>query len=91
MVHSFRVTLILFWKIPLIFDVACHTKKKLLSSGKNTAIFYVLTLRYPGSSAEHASLFPCLMQHIQSLLMKKNPVEWVLLGLPRRGNVKEIE
>lgn len=25
--HSFRVTLILFWKIPLIFDVACNTKE----------------------------------------------------------------
>lgn len=59
--------------------------------GKNTAIFYVLTLRCPGSSAEHASLFPRLMQHIQSLLMEKNPVEWVLLVLPRRWVVKEIE
>lgn len=50
MLHSFRVTLILFWKIPLIFDVARNTKKmKMLSGVKNTdPIFYVLTLRYPG-------------------------------------------
>lgn len=50
MLHSFGVTLILFWKIPLIFDVARNTKKmKMLSGVKNTdPIFYVLTLRYPG-------------------------------------------
>lgn len=77
MLHSFRVTLILFWKIPLIFGVACNTKKmKMLSSVKNTdAIFYVLTLRYPGPSAEHASLFPCLMRRIQSELMKTPRME----------------
>ncbi len=94
MLHSFGVTLILFWKIPLIFDVARNTKKKMkmLSSVKNTdAIFYVLTLRYPGPSAEHASLFPCLMQHIQSELMKTPRMEWVLLALPPRRVVKEIE
>lgn len=46
----------------------------MLSGVKNTdAIFYVLTLRYPGPSAEHASLFPCLMQHIQCELMKTPP------------------
>lgn len=44
-----------------------------------------------GPSAEHASLFPCLMRHIQSELMKTPRVEWVLLALPRRRVVKEIE
>lgn len=90
--NAFRVTLILFWKIPLISGIACNTKIKMLSSVKNTdAIFYVLTVRYPGPRAEHASLFPCLMQHIQSELMKTPHVEWVLLVLPRRQVVKEIE
>lgn len=50
----------------------------MLSSGKKNrfAIFYVLTLRCP--SAEHASLFPCLMQHIQSELMTppSSPSAW---------------
>lgn len=92
MLHSFGVTLILFWKIPLIFDVACNTKKKLLSSEKKHechTVFYVLTLQYLGPSAEHAS--PCSMQHIHRLLMKKACMEWALLVLPRRLVVKEIE
>lgn len=45
----------------------------------------------PGPSAKHASLFLCLMQHIQSELMKTPCVECVLLELPRRRDVKEIE
>lgn len=96
MLHSFGITLILFQKIPLIFDAACNTKKmKMLSSVKNTdAIFYVLTLRYPGPSAEHASLFPCLMHHIQSELMKPptwNECYWRCLedGLSKKSNQME--
>lgn len=53
----------------------------MLSGVKNTdAIFYILTLRYPGPSAEHASLFPCLMQHIQSELMKNPPRGMSVIG-----------
>ena len=67
----------------------------MLSGGKNTdAIFYVLTLRYPGPSAEHASLCPCLMQHIQSELMKnpaRNECYWCCLedGLSKKSNQME--
>lgn len=64
----------------------------MLSGGKNTdAIFYVLTLRYPGPRAEHASLFPCLMQHIQSELMKTPPHGMSVIGAASKTGCQEIE
>lgn len=44
------------------------------------AIFYILALPYQGPSAEHASRFPCLMQHIESELMKAPPRGMSVIG-----------
>lgn len=89
MPHSYGATLIFFWKIPLISYVAHNTKEEHKNAEewqkekkkKDTgAIFYILALPYRGPSAEHASRFPCLMQHIESELMKIPPRGMSVIG-----------
>lgn len=56
---------------------SCKKKRKKKDTG---AIFYILALPYQGPSAEHASRFPCLMQHIESELMKIPPRGMSVIG-----------
>lgn len=100
MLHSDWVTLILFRKIPLIFEVACHTKTEMKMLRVEKTLTLCFTSSHYVNRAQVRSMlvyFPVLCSTFRVNLWNPSPptpphhVAWVLFVLLGRRVVKEIE